>query len=103
MRDLPSLQDHVKLSHTPAGFLLPRLESGICVFAGAHHVLGTRVIEMQEVLSDGLDDLAHRHGTDNSDASVALVLAHSRGRSDLNLTLQSKFSFLSIVRCRFQG
>lgn len=85
MRNLPSLQDHLKLSHKSAGFLLPWLESGICVFAGAQHVLGTWVIEMQEVLYDGLDELAHRHGTDNSDVSVALVLAHSRGRSDLNL------------------
>lgn len=89
------------LNWLPAG-----LESGICCFGGGPTcMLGARVIEIQR---EGHSKTGQMNwllvmGLVPQIWAWPLFLARSGERIDLNLTLQSKFSVLAVVCCRFQG
>lgn len=102
MRDLPSLQDHLKLSHTSAGFLLPCLVRHLRL-----RWRPPRAGRLGDCDARGAvrraSELAHRHGTDNSDVSVALVWHIAEEGVIGTYPCKASSRFLSVVRCRFQG
>lgn len=103
----PVEADSEILAHSwlPAGFLWSWLVRRLLLRWCPTRVLGFRVIEMQESIrgTTGQMNWLVVTGLITQMWVGPWILAHSRGSNDLNLTLQSKFSVLSIVCCRFQG